>query len=101
MSMKKVKSDPKEGDEKIIKGIRHVRRHYRSEGCYVTKNGQYLYEWVKPYISRCCGADAFINSSNAGFGQHSNYYMCTKCGKACDTDPYLDDILHGKDTRLK
>lgn len=40
------RSVPREGDVKVTKGQRFVRRQARSSGCYLVKSGRPVYEWV-------------------------------------------------------
>lgn len=103
MSSAKPRVKPKEGDIKVdAKGIRWIRRQCKDrDGSRLVNGSRPVFEWRKLYISRCCGEDAFIESSRHNGPDFSNYYVCLKCKKACDADPYTADLKHGKDIRDK
>lgn len=51
---------PKAGDEKIIKGVLHVRQQQYSNlyGAYVVSNGRPVYEWVPKVNQQPAGQES-------------------------------------------
>jgi hypothetical protein len=42
----KPRKKPREGDIKIVKGRKYVRKQRMSEGAYLVSNGRPLFDWV-------------------------------------------------------
>jgi len=46
----------------------------------------------KDVKSTCCNADVKLANKNCKRGQ-TNYFVCTKCNKACDINEKIDKFL--------
>jgi hypothetical protein len=62
--------------EEIVKAMLGEFYHENCEGC----SGCHQHEEPHAALSLCCNADVTV----AGDENSTRYYVCTKCGKACD-----------------